>query len=250
MSPHHALTLQVQRACIVALVTGYSFPPLRLDLIKKLNTPAFSEAYGCDEEEIDCKEPKPCKGNRIEISAALNDEGEELEGEEELRICIVHGKNDTCVSRCQYQVEFAYPRGDALDLLFIHIREGRDLLTLERADDEVSGRLFVTNGMNDFNDQTFNHYWHTTMDSTAPGIEYFPPVMARTIFVEGYAGEGSTAEFWEGASCIMGNTPEQWNQSYFPAQKRKKVQEAVRDVHRRRVAAEAAAADAAGPSGS
>ena len=222
--------LQVQQVCIVELVTGCSFPPLRLDVIKNVNTPACSAEYGCQDQ--DCQERHPCKGNRLEISPALDDD----DGEEELRIFLVHGKNDRRRARSNYQVDFAYPKGDALDLLLVHIREGRALLTLEKADDEVPGRLFVTHEMNAFTDATFVHYWASTMRTAPAGLKYFPPSQARTIFVEEYTREGSSAEFWEGAAIIMGNTVNQWKQSYNPSRKRRMAEGAVMDMHRRHTA--------------
>jgi hypothetical protein len=58
--------------------------------------------------------------------------------------------------------------------------------------------------------------------------EYFPPSLARTMFVEDYTSEyGVPPEFWDGAAAIMGNSVAQWGQSYNPSKIRRLAQRAV-----------------------
>lgn len=56
--------LIVEEACILGLVVGTAFPPVRLDLIKTMPHPRYA-ARGC--RDLDCLY-KHCKGNRLVLS--------------------------------------------------------------------------------------------------------------------------------------------------------------------------------------
>lgn len=240
----HRVAAQVQQAIIVALVIGSAFPPLRLDLIKNLNTPAATAAHGC--LDPDCLEGARCLGNRIEIvtAGAPGDAPEEDDcsppfppaatwhfgyGLKRLRIHVRHGKNDRRACRANYQICFAVPDGSLHRLLLAHITEGHKILTLEQPDDMPMPRLFITSARRAFSNVTFVHYWKTAMRTAEPyNLPYFCPSQARTMFVEDYtSANGVEPEMWDGAAAVMGTTVEQWKASYNPSRKRRAVEQAV-----------------------
>lgn len=58
---------QVQRALLVCLITGSFIPPLRLDLIRNLDTQEFNQRNGCSDGDCLKKLHSHCKGNRLEL---------------------------------------------------------------------------------------------------------------------------------------------------------------------------------------
>ena len=220
----------------MGLVTGSHFPPIRLDVVKHLSTPAASLELGCTDP--DCLSAG-CLGNRFEVI----DRGVESDdtiappafwdadyAAETLRLHIVHGKNDRrqCAERYQYSIDL--PAGTLTSLLHVHIRAGHPTLTLTSPDDDVDTRLFVSDAGRAFSNATFTQYWGKQMRAAAMshGLPYFAPSKAHTIFVEGYTqAAAADLELWEGAAAIMGNTPRQWRDSYTPGRKRRLVAQAV-----------------------
>lgn len=243
----HKTAIRVQQAIVVGLVVGTAFPPLRLDLIKTLNHPDTTAAYGCTDP--DCQEGDSCLGNRIEIftkppPAPAADEGSSSAaagaaaapstwhfgyGSRAVRLHIVHGKNDRRACRANYQINFDVPDGSLHRLLLAHITEGHGIMVIEKPDDEPIRRLFLSNSKLPFNDVTFVHYWKAAMSSAKEyGLPYFPPSAARTVFVEDYtSANGMEPENWDGAAAVMGNRVEQWRANYWPSRKRRAVQDAV-----------------------
>jgi hypothetical protein len=84
----------------VALVCGIDFPPLRLDVLKTIQTPGMSSAHGCNDK--DCRYGV-CKGNRVVLEEAIvpediDDEDDSLVREcfgfreTDIKIFIVHGE--------------------------------------------------------------------------------------------------------------------------------------------------------------
>jgi hypothetical protein len=49
----------------VSLITGSFIPPLRLDLMRTLDTPSYNQAHGCTDR--DCLQRATCLGNRVEV---------------------------------------------------------------------------------------------------------------------------------------------------------------------------------------
>jgi hypothetical protein len=223
--------VQVQAAIVACLVTGSHFPPLRLDVIKHLNTPEFSRLHGC--RDPDCLGSDGCPGNRLEVlqgSPCGHDYWDPGYATESFRLHIVHGKNDRRLSAEKYQYSVALPRNELTTLLLIHINAGRDILTLTSPDDEPETRLFVSDAGMAFTDATFTQYWAKLMrwGTLTHALPYFAPSKARTIFVEAYMSSTATdPEVWEGAAAIMGNSPRQWRDSYTPNRKRRLVALAV-----------------------
>jgi hypothetical protein len=80
----------------------------------------------------------------------------------------------------------------------------------------------------EYNDVTFRNFWKWVMDSTATNLKYFPPSLARTVFVEDYTSEyGVEPDMWDGAAVIMGNCTAQWKASYNPSRKRRDAKQAL-----------------------
>jgi len=104
-------------ALIVSLVTGAAIPPLRLDVLKKLDI--LSEDPICSDP--DCLF-STCKGNHVQVN--------EIDDSKELMLHIVHGKNDRRPTKELYQICFKIPKGDLHNLWMTHMFEGRPLLTL------------------------------------------------------------------------------------------------------------------------
>ena len=235
--------LQVQRAALVGLVNGIWMPPLRIDVLKTLDEPAFAATNGCGDP--DCRHPG-CMGNRIEVveqhtlTLHLSDPGEDESiatwhfnyDASALRFHIVHGKNDRRMTRQDFQIRFDLPASDLAKLLLAHIKAGRRILTLE--DPSPSHRLFVNDQGKPFNDSTFVQYWGKSMVTARPyGLKYYPPSRARTIFVEEYtAVHQHEPDMWDGAAAVMGNSVEQWRQTYNPSRKRRLAQMAVDAIGR------------------
>lgn len=208
--------MQVQAAVIACLVVGADFPPLRVGLIKTLIQPSHSNSLGCCMDP-DCLFPS-CKGDRVEVTGC----NMSYTGSTDITIKVVHGKSDRKHQHGGYQVDI--PEGLFKDLLLSHIEEGRAALEQEGAGKEACLKLFVSNSGNPFNDATFVHYWRGVMDSArAFGLDYIPPTVARTVFVEDCC-LNTPKQFWEGAAMVMGNTVKQWAQSYNPSRKRRLVE--------------------------
>jgi hypothetical protein len=75
------------------------------------------------------------------------------------------------------------------------------------------------------------------MGSSAQDLKYFPPSIARTVFVEDYTSEyGVEPDMWDGAAVIMGNSTVQWRASYNPSRKRRDATNAL-SLHEAYVAA-------------
>jgi hypothetical protein len=67
------------------------------------------------------------------------------------------------------------------------------------------------------------------MERSAPDLKYFPPSLARTVFVEDYTSEyGVEPDMWDGAAVIMGNCTAQWKASYNPSRKRRDASQALK----------------------
>ncbi len=229
----HPTAWIVERAILAAMVTGAYTPPCRLHLLKTLLHPRYAGRVGCQDK--DCKVGGNCKGNHMEIVQL--DAVEEVAGpsdaaagdiwlyEYELRsvsIVVVHSKNDR--RRSNAPLEYTLPRGPLSKLMLAHVEEGHKLLTLEREDSML--RLFTTKQGKEFNDVTFCQFWETLVKGS--GMKYFPPSMARTVFVEDYTSEyGVEPEMWDGAAVIMGNSTAQWRASYNPSRKGRVAQRAV-----------------------
>jgi hypothetical protein len=218
----------VQQALVVAMVTGAYIPPVRLDLLKNLDMPHINAEFGCTDK--DCLELN-CKGNRVEL---VEKEASELVAPwhfdyaiTDVRLTIVHGKNDRRAVRENFRISFEIPVGDLQKLWMAHICGGRELLTLEKP--IPSGRVLVTDDGNSFNNATFVHYWEKAMRTAKPyGIKYVPPSRMRSVFVEQYtAVHHAEPEMWDGAAVIMGNSVEQWRRTYNPSLKRRLAQRAV-----------------------
>ncbi len=80
----------------------------------------------------------------------------------------------------------------------------------------------------EYNDVTFRNFWKWAMEKSAPNLKYFPPSLARTVFVEDYTSEyGVEPDMWDGAAVIMGNCTTQWKASYNPSRKRRNATQAL-----------------------
>jgi hypothetical protein len=149
-------------------------------------------------------------------------------GRQGLTIFIEHGKNDRRESREFYKVSIDVPDGALVKLLLAHVREGHKLLTHHLP--EQQHNLFVTGPGKSFNNVTFTQYWGKLMRAARNrySLQYFPPSLARTIFIENYvACNGREPELLDGAAAIMGNTAAQWQKSYNPSRKRRAAAMAV-----------------------
>lgn len=226
--------MQVHDAILIHLVCGISFPPVRLDLIKNLRTPAYNARNGCSDP--DCLKKafgQPCKGNRVSVVTT----GQEASWHygypaKAVRLEIVHGKNDRRQCREMYNVAFTLPEGSITQLFLAHIFEGQHLLTHHLP--YAHCHMFVTKAGASFANAVFTQYWAKLMRRAGDlyGLEYFPPSLARTIFVEDYSMvHGSSPDMLEGAAAIMGNTVGQWAKSYNPSKRRRAAQAAVAHHH-------------------
>jgi hypothetical protein len=205
------------------LVVGADLPPVRASLIKSLIQPHHSMAIGqC--QDRDCL-MNNCKGDRIQVEGYNQTES----GSTELKLLVVHGKNDRRHQEGNYQVEI--PTGLFKDLLLSHIEEGRFALEQVGFNKEACLKLFVSNAGNPFSDATFVHYWKTAMDTALGfGLPYITPTLARTVFIEDCCNH-TPPQFWEGAALVMGNTVKQWRQSYNPSRKRRLVEDMTALFH-------------------
>jgi hypothetical protein len=80
-------------------------------------------------------------------------------------------------------LKYEIPRGPLTKLLLAHIRAGHQLLTQETGETMV--RLFSTKTGKAFTNVNLVHYWGQLMRHTdTKGQDYFPPSMARTMYVE------------------------------------------------------------------
>jgi hypothetical protein len=234
----HATAWTVERAILAAMVTGAYTPPCRLNLLKTVLHPRYAGRVAC--QDRDCRAGDGCKGNHVAI-VELTPRATEATAvgpadaaadmwlydyeKRAVSIVVVHSKNDRRPANAP--LEYTLPRGPLTKLVMAHVAEGHKLLTLEREDYML--RLFVTKQGKEFNDVTFCQFWETLMSGTAKGIKYFPPSMARTVFVEDYTSEyGVEPDMWDGAAVIMGNSTAQWRASYNPSRKRRVAQRAVR----------------------
>jgi hypothetical protein len=219
-----------ERGIIAALVTGAFTPPCRLSLIKSLLHPRFIGKVECPDP--DCQ-MEACMGNRMEVvpraAVALEPgtEGWHFDSDNKaIRSTVVHGKNDRRPGHAP--LEYTLPTGPLSKLMLAHIAEGHGQLVLERPDRMLN--LFVTRQGAAFNDATFVHFWRTLMGATSlpEGLAYFPPSLARTVFVEDYTSEfGVEPDGWDGAAIIMGNCVNQWRKSYNPSGRNRGAQRAV-----------------------
>lgn len=218
------LATQVHDALLVSLVCGVHLPPLRLDLLKHLNIPSFTAREGC--QDRDClarKFGKACLGNRLEVKRTSKPASWHFSyGAEKVKLFIEHGKNDRREKKEQYKVDVAFPRGVVSKLWAVHLGVGQQLLTHHLPFEQP--RVFVSKPGNAFSDVTFTHYWERLMHD-AEGefdLHYFPPSMARTIFIEHYTSKhGVTPDLIDGAASIMGNSAAQWRATYNPSRKRR-----------------------------
>lgn len=224
-------------ALLMALVSGYAFPPIRLDYLKRLHHPDL--VTGC-QDGTDCKIIN-CPGNRLELTPLQEASGG---GEDNdlgsgvwfydyattgITFHVVHGKNDRRESRDCYQINFPAPRGDLSKLLLAHIKEGHGILSLEHED--VTCMFFNPISKMSFSDSTFTQYWEKLLrqpTSTGFLLPYFPPKDCRQIFVDDYMlMYGREPEMLDGAAAVMGNSVRQWRDSYNPSRRRVAARRAV-----------------------
>jgi hypothetical protein len=115
---------QVQDAVIAMIVSGSVIPPVRLDLVKRINHP---DVVGCNDR--DCLyRPGQCLGNRLEIIPCDGEWQAPYGPPATLKLHIVHSKADRCKNRASYHVAFPIPPGDLTQLLLAHIHYGHKLL--------------------------------------------------------------------------------------------------------------------------
>lgn len=116
--------LQVQRACIICLVTGVFIPPLRLHLIRTLDTIEANEVLGCTDD--DCL-LRNCKGNRLELEERFGDNvpshswGHFDYDTHTLKLRVVHGKTDRASLRANCRVG-TLNHSDFSSLRFLNLR--------------------------------------------------------------------------------------------------------------------------------
>lgn len=219
----------VQHAVLAHLVTGASFPVVRLDLIRTLKHPDRKQ---CD--DTNCLKRKlqgegSCLGNRLEIlqDAVAGRWAQEF-GTGTIRLHIAHGKNDRRKSRSNYKVSFDLPPGNLTDLLRAHIRQGCAVLSGSNR----PVKLFVSpNGLG-FEKSNICLYWKDKVMATALqfGVKPCPPTHFRTLFVENFTCSegGAPEELWEGAAIIMGNSVPTWNSNYYPSRRRRMARNTVK----------------------
>jgi hypothetical protein len=230
---HNCLTWlgawQVQAAIVASLVTGSHMPPCRLAVIKSLLHPAFNGRKLC--LDPDCKEPDTCFGNHIKVIGGLVRDAQDPGSSSAVtphtaRAITFHAPHHKTEHRGFAPIEFKLPEGELTDLLLLHIEEGHKLLTQATGDECVS--LFVTRTGKPFSDSNFTQYWDKVMTSAPPELSYFPPVLARTVFVEDYtSATGRPPNMWDGAAAIMGNSVPTWEACYNPSARKRRAQQAV-----------------------
>lgn len=226
----------LQQAILAHLVTGASFPTVRLDLIRNLRHPDRS---ACD--DVNCTERgSGCKGNHLEIEAdGAEDAGagageawyEEEFGSGTISLHIVHGKNDRRKSRAAYKVSFNIPEGQLTQMLRAHIRQGIHVLTRGIP----PTKLFVRPTGRPFDKSSLSTYWTAAIMGTAGRFQLgkMPPSHFRTLFVENFTCTegGVPEELWEGAAIVMGNSTATWRTNYWPSMRKRKAQLVVREYH-------------------
>lgn len=80
-------------------------------------------------------------------------------------------------------LQFDIPRGPLLKLLLVHIGEGHKIITQESGDQMVN--LLISKRGKAFTNVTFVQYWAALMSEVdTMGQAYFPPSLARTMFIE------------------------------------------------------------------
>lgn len=221
----------------MALVTGISVPPFRLDVLKNLNHPTYTAANGCDDPDCLLRAAgRPCLGNRLVIrDAADADEPSTSSAPpppKTVELVLEHGKNDRRECRAFYKATVRLPDDIVSHLLLSHLSDGLPVLTGDLPDDHT--RVFVTGSGRPFSCVTFSQYWSKLMRGAEQvyGINPFPPSLARKIFIDNYtAKHGVEPDLLEGAAVVMGNTPQQWIKSYNPSRKRRLVEAAVSKHH-------------------
>eukprot|EP00955_Chlamydomonas_euryale_P070239 360693-Chlamydomonas_euryale.AAC.1 len=232
----------VQDAIIVSCVTGAHIPPCRLNFITSMIHPHMASTFGnpcpgCQDK--DCR-LDDCKGNHLELSsmqqvAGSSDQQIEVEGHfgcnnTILTTHVVHGKTEFS-NGGGVVMKYTIPCGPLTKLLLAHIMEGHTLLT--QAGGTIVPNLIVTSRGEAYPcPSVFTQTWARIMKgcpiAARLGLQYFAPSAARTIFVEGYTStHGVGPELWEGAALIMGNSVQQWFQSYNPSKKRRLAQQTV-----------------------
>ena len=236
--------VQVHDAIMLSLVIGVEIPPPRLWLIKHLLTPAFAKKNGCQDRDcLHILQGESCKGNRLVIyKIAEDDRDPDVVNDEEppspalafterrfIKLFVEHGKNDRRRSASSYQIDFDIPKNGRLhQLLLVYIRYGYGLLT-----HTDHGYLFVNRAGKPMDNATFCAYWIKLLKAARSSpqhraVEVFPPSRARKMFVTDFQRRfGHEPDLLEGASAIMGNTPDQWNRSYNPARRRDLARAAV-----------------------
>jgi hypothetical protein len=221
----------LQEAAIAMLVVGTDVPPCRISIIKSVKHPDYVGKTVCGDP--DCRRPNTCTGNHFlvnprETTAEDDTEsGNESDAEQSFSVRLIAVHHKTSENKGIAPIEYTIPPGLLTDVLLAHIQHGQPFLTELLPKKNIM--MFNSNAGNPFNDQTFNHYWEGLMGRS--GQQYFPPSLARTVFVDRYTGaNGMDPELFEGAAACMGNTPKQWRASYAPNLKRHKAQ-ASADAH-------------------
>lgn len=219
----------VQHAVLAHLITGASFPVVRLDLIRTLRHPDRKQ---CDDSN--CLKRRlqgddACKGNRLEIlQDGVAGRWSQAFGAGTIRLHIAHGKNDRRKSRANYKVSFDLPAGDLTDLLRAHIKQG--CAVLSRSKRPI--KLFVSPTGLRFDKSNICSYWKQQVMETSLqfGVQPCPPTHFRTLFVENFTCSegGAPEELWEGAAIIMGNSVPTWNSSYYPSRRRRMARNTVK----------------------
>ena len=144
------------------------------------------------------------------------------------KVISFHAPHHKTESRGVAPIEFELPDGELADLLLVHIKKGHKLLT--QTTGEACTSLFVTATGKPFENSNFTQYWQKIM-ITSSNVPYFPPNLARTVFVEQYtSANGMPPEMWDGAAAVMGNHVETWGVHYNPSARKRKAQKAV-DAH-------------------
>ena len=133
-------------------------------------------------------------------------------------------------------LKYTFPDGTLVKLFLAHIGQGHNVLTMDsatwRAGKATPPNLFVSRDGRAFSNATLVHYWSGLMAKVDTlGQSYFPPSLARTMFVEEYtSAHGADPSTWDGCAAIMGNSTRQWRDTYNPSRKRRAAQRAI-DVH-------------------
>jgi hypothetical protein len=222
---------RIQEAAIAMLVVGTDVPPCRISIIKSVKHPDYVGKTPCCDP--DCRRPTTCLGNHFQVipqdqpAAEDVESGNESDAEQLLCVRFIAVHHKTSDNKGIPPIQYTFPPGLLTDVLLAHIHHGQAILTQILPKKNIM--MFSSNAGNPFSDQTFNHYWEGLMART--NQRYFPPSLARTVFVERYIGaHGMDPELWEGAATCMGNTPKQWRASYAPNMKQRNAQASV-DAH-------------------